>query len=198
MSYIAFQSGVGPWEYASKSCRISGISEFLNGSAVTVVRVSAWNILFKNRNAYLVCLRIELLLKKIQLKMKFIVFQFAMIQVKVHDFNTLIVQEKVQSLGILWLSDTHISGECVLLKNLWLPGISQARIRSSYETTRAHLQGCSLCLKHVSLTRSECVCLGLSLATWKAREEFEHCCWWGTVCCGTLYRLCWSTLPYNT
>ena len=39
-----------------------------------------------------------------------------LIQIKVYDFNTLLVQENVQSVGILRLRGTHISRECVLLE----------------------------------------------------------------------------------
>ena len=97
------------------------------------------------------------------------------ILIEVHDFNTLLVQEKVQLLDSLRLSDTHKSRECVLLENQYLLSISQVWIGSGCnshelgwpptpawvpETTHAHFQGRLLCLEHVSRTRSKCVCLG--------------------------------------
>ena len=56
------------------------------------------------------------------------------------------------------------------------------------ETTHAHLQSPSLCFELVSPTHSECVCLGLSLGTWKARGRLGHCCWQRTV---------WRGMPHG-
>ena len=51
---------------------------------------------------------LEFMLKN-STKIKFIGFILQLIQVKVHNFSTLLSQESVQSLSILWLRETHIS-----------------------------------------------------------------------------------------
>ena len=101
-------------------------------------------------------------------------FILQLTRVKVQDLNTLLVQEKVQLLDILRLSDTHIRRGCVL-ENQRLTSISQAGTGSCCEsfalewpptsswvseTTHAQLQGRSLCLEHVSQARSTCVLFG--------------------------------------
>ena len=54
------------------------------------------------------------MLKKFNKKESWSNFILQSIQVKVHDLNTLLIQETVQSVGILWLRDMQISRGCVL------------------------------------------------------------------------------------
>ena len=83
----------------------------------------------KPKPAYLVCFRIGLMFGKFEKKKgrkdpnsSNLIFQ--LIQVTVHNFNTLLVQEKVQSLGILLPRDMHIIRWCALLENQQLLSIS--------------------------------------------------------------------------
>ena len=128
-----------------------------------------------------------------------------MIQVKVHVFNTLLLLKKRKKLShsvfcdggtctpVAGVSPSKISNFSASLKHgleqvvhlLWWQGHS-LRLEC-FKRRHAHLQEHLLCLKHVSPTRSSCVCWGWSLGTWKARGEFGHCCWRGTVWCGMLH-----------
>ena len=65
-------------------------------------------ILFKKRNTYLCCFKIDV--KKFCQKSSSSNFILQLIQVKVYNFNTLLIRENVQSLCILLLRETHISG----------------------------------------------------------------------------------------
>ena len=62
-------------------------------------------------------LELNLCSKIQQQQNKFIKFQFANDSGQMNVFNTLLVQEKVQLLSIVRLSDTHISKGCVVLEN---------------------------------------------------------------------------------
>ena len=64
----------------------------------------------KKRNAYLVGFRIDLW--KFNKKSCSSNFTLQLIQIKVHDLNTLLIQETDRSVGILKLRDTQISRGC--------------------------------------------------------------------------------------
>ena len=96
-----------------------------------------------------------------------------LIEVKVHDINTLLAQATPQSVGILRPRDTQINKGYAIHENQSLTSIFLAWTGSGCEslklgwpptpagvpeTTNARLQGRSLCLEHVSSTRSKCIC----------------------------------------
>ena len=117
-----------------------------------------------------------------------------LIQVKVHDFNTLLVPENVQLLGILRLSGMH---------KRW--GVSSLRInkrpaslRHGQDQVVNHFRWegyplLSECLKqlgqccrgvHSALTTSLQLVPSLQ---GMPEEKFGRCCWRGTVRCGVLH-----------
>ena len=130
----------------------------------------------------------------------FISFILQLIQVKVHDFNTLLVQETVRSVYMLQLRDTQI-GRCCPRQSitvqhllgmdwirLWITGWDGHLLLLECLEQLTHVcRRRSLCLEHVCPTRPKCVQLGLNRAgNMGGRGEFGRCCWRGTVWCSVL------------
>ena len=125
-----------------------------------------------------------------------------MFHVKVHHFDTLLVQEKVQSLGILRLRDTHISRECVLQRinncsaslGHGLDQVVNHLCEDGHPPLLEYLRQLTHICRGVQSASNKSLQLVPSLFVWvtvwghgRPGENCGRCCWQGILCCCVLH-----------